>query len=184
MIPFDAFEAVGYEERERVAFVTMNRPDVYNAFNYRMQQELKPVWRSARRNDDVRCLVLTGAGTKAFCTGIDRNEAMGHWETDADAAGKAAVQIGSGATATPGTSMIRAETSGRSESTCWKPVIAAVKGMACGGAFYMLGEVEFVIAADDRRRSSTRTHLRDDGASSSRCTCSRRCRSTRSCGWR
>src|SRR4030095_11465890 len=31
----------------------------------------------------------------------------------------------------------------------WKPVIAAVQGMACGGAFYMLGEVEFIIAADD-----------------------------------
>ena len=32
---------------------------------------------------------------------------------------------------------------------CWKPVIAAVHGMACGGAFYMLGEVEFIIAAED-----------------------------------
>jgi enoyl-CoA hydratase/carnithine racemase len=31
----------------------------------------------------------------------------------------------------------------------WKPVIAAVQGMACGGAFYMLGEVEFIIASDD-----------------------------------
>ena len=74
----------------------MNRPDVHNAFNYRMQQELKTVWRSARHNDDVRCLVLTGAGAKAFCTGIDRQEAMGHWTEDEDQAGKAGVAVGSG----------------------------------------------------------------------------------------
>ncbi|HEY3833845.1 MAG TPA: enoyl-CoA hydratase/isomerase family protein [Acidimicrobiia bacterium] len=148
MIPFDAFETVHYEERDGVAFVTMNRPDVYNAFNYRMQQELKTVWRSARRNDDVRCLVLTGAGSKAFCTGIDRNEAMGHWETDADAAGKAAVPIGSGATATPWHFDDPGENIGPKSNDLWKPVIAAVNGMACGGAFYMLGEVEFIIAAE------------------------------------
>ena len=45
----------------------------------------------------------------------------------------------------------------------WKPVIAAVQGMACGGAFYMLGEVEFIIAADDAVVLRPARHLRDDG---------------------
>ncbi len=148
MIPFDAFETLQYTERDGVAFVTMHRPEVHNAFNYRMQQELKSVWRSARHNDDVRCLVLTGAGTKAFCTGIDRQEAMGHWLDDADAAGKARVPVGSGTSATPWHFDDPGENIGPKSNDLWKPVIAAVNGMACGGAFYMLGEVEFIIAAE------------------------------------
>ena len=75
------YETIIYEEVEGVAWVTLNRPDVHNAFNFQMQRELKDVWRSLRSNDDVRCVVLTGAGEKAFCVGIDRNEAMGNWES-------------------------------------------------------------------------------------------------------
>jgi len=44
-----------------------------------MQGELHELWRGLRRNDDVRCIVLTGAGDKAFCTGIDRAETMGDY---------------------------------------------------------------------------------------------------------
>ena len=72
------FETLLYEEIDGVAWVTMNRPEVHNAFNFAMQAELKSVWRGMRHNDDVRCAVLTGAGEKAFCSGIDRAETMGH----------------------------------------------------------------------------------------------------------
>ena len=95
-----------------------------------------------RRHDDVRCVVLTGAGEKAFCTGIDRMEQMGgdtDETTDDDV-------VGSGETPfmfnDPGDNI------GPKSCDLWKPVIAAVNGMACGGAFYMLGEVEFIIAAE------------------------------------
>jgi len=70
-------ETLLYSEKAGVAWVTLNRPEVYNAFNLRMQAELRQVWRSLRRNDEVRVVVLTGAGDRAFCTGIDREEAMG-----------------------------------------------------------------------------------------------------------
>jgi len=131
------YETLLYEEDgEGVAWVTLNRPDVHNAFNVRMQQEVHEVWRNLRRNDDVRCIVLTGAGEKAFCTGIDRTETMD------DGGG----EVGAGSTPfmfdDPG------ELIGPKTSDLWKPVIAAVNGMACGGAFYMLGEVEFIIAAE------------------------------------
>ncbi len=63
------FETLGYEESGGVAWVTLNRPDVMNAFNTTMQRELRSVWRWLRRHDDVRVVVLTGAGDKAFCTG-------------------------------------------------------------------------------------------------------------------
>jgi enoyl-CoA hydratase/carnithine racemase len=148
IIPPAEFEALTYSERDGVAWVTMNRPDVYNAFNYRMQLELKSVWRAARFNDAVRCLVLTGTGEKAFCTGIDRNEAMGHWSEDESQAGRAAVPIGGAGTDSPWHFDDPGENIGPKSNDLWKPVIAAVNGMACGGAFYMLGEVDFIIAAD------------------------------------
>jgi enoyl-CoA hydratase/carnithine racemase len=134
------FETIDYDEADGVAWVTLDRPEVHNAFNAQMTRELQALWRGLRRNDDVRCVVLTGAGEKAFCTGIDRMEQM-----DA-AADPDAQMVGSGATPfhfdDPG------EYIGPKSNDLWKPVIAAVNGMACGGAFYMLGEVEFIIAAE------------------------------------
>jgi enoyl-CoA hydratase/carnithine racemase len=136
------FETLAYEEREGVAWVTLNRPDRLNAFNSQMQRELHGLWRGLRRHDDVRCVVLTGTGEKAFCTGIDRMEQMGgdtDESTDPDV-------VGSGST--PFMFNDPGDLIGPKSADLWKPVIAAVNGMACGGAFYMLGEVEFIIAAD------------------------------------
>lgn len=120
-----------YEENDGVAVVTLNRPDVYNAFNMQMCDELSALWREIQADDAVRCVVLTAAGEKAFCTGIDRTEIPSDGgefvaETYED----------------PGAKL------GPKSNDLFKPVIAAVQGMACGGAFYMLGEAEFIIAAD------------------------------------
>lgn len=120
-----------YEENDGVAVVTLNRPDVYNAFNMQMCDELSGLWRDLQTNDAVRCVVLTAAGEKAFCTGIDRAEASTQgFEVDLDTFEDPGAKLGPKA------------------NELYKPVIAAVQGMACGGAFYMLGEVEFIIAAD------------------------------------
>jgi enoyl-CoA hydratase/carnithine racemase len=135
------YEALLYGEADGVATVTLNRPDQYNAFDLTMQRELRDVWRSLRGNDDVRCIILTGAGDKSFCTGIDRGEAMNPdhtWPEDALV----------GSTGTPFQFDDPGDRIGPKTNDLWKPVIAAVNGMACGGAFYLLGEVEFIIAAD------------------------------------
>lgn len=143
------YETLRYELTDGVAWVTLNRPEVHNAFNFRMQAELKDVWRHARHDDDVRCLVLTGAGEKAFCTGIDRNEIMGDWDDEGAVGTKSATGGGQTGTATPWHFDDPGDNIGPKTNDLWKPVIAAVNGMACGGAFYMLGEVEFVIASDN-----------------------------------
>src|SRR5262252_2401116 len=95
MTTFQDFETISYDEGDDgVAVVTLNRPDVHNAFNSLMQRELHTLWRGLRRHDDVRCVVLTGAGDKAFCTGIDRMEQMGGERddsTDADIVGSGGV---------------------------------------------------------------------------------------------
>ncbi|MGD0379683.1 MAG: enoyl-CoA hydratase/isomerase family protein [Acidimicrobiales bacterium] len=161
------FETLGYEESGGVAWVTLNRPGVMNAFNTTMQRELRSLWRWLRRHDDVRVVVLTGAGEKAFCTGIDRSEALAEGPRPGRSRGAASGEPGASGTADPepggpepgesihigsGTTPFMfddpGDNLGPKSNDLWKPVIAAVNGIACGGAFYMLGEVDFMIAAD------------------------------------
>ncbi|MHB8341566.1 MAG: enoyl-CoA hydratase/isomerase family protein [Mycobacteriales bacterium] len=118
------------EITEGVAWVTLNRPEVHNAFNTAMARELRSVWRAFRSTDAVRAIVLTGAGEKAFCTGIDRTETF------------------SAAPSTPFHFDDPGDYLGPKSCDLWKPVIAAVNGMACGGALYMLGEVDIIVAAE------------------------------------
>ena len=123
------FETLGYEQENGVAWVTLNRPERHNAFDLTMIDELHGLWRDLRHDDDVRCVVVTGAGDKAFCTGMDRGmdvpQPSSPYMIDDP--------------------MLKI---GPKFSDLWKPVIVAVNGMACGGAFYLLGECEFVIAAE------------------------------------
>jgi enoyl-CoA hydratase/carnithine racemase len=143
------YETLLYDETDGLAWVTLNRPEVHNAFNVQMQQELKALWRGLRQDDDVRCVVLTGAGERAFCSGIDRSETMGHWESLDDVRAAASGTTGaSGASSTPWHFDDPGENIGPKSNDLWKPVVAAINGMACGGAFYILGEVDIVIAAE------------------------------------
>jgi enoyl-CoA hydratase/carnithine racemase len=148
------FETLGYEETDGVAWVTLNRPAVHNAFNFAMQRELRDLWRWLRRHDPVRVVVLTGAGDKAFCTGIDRTEVLGDDtgtpppDPAAHGPGAAGDAVHVGAGSTPFMFDDPGDYLGPKSNDLWKPVIAAVNGLACGGAFYLLGEVDFIIAAE------------------------------------
>ena len=135
-------ETVKVSHDDGVAWVTLNRPDVHNAINQRMQDELRGLWTEFRYDDDVRCVVLAAEG-RSFCTGIDRAEAISEENNAMMAAGKHPGYPTAWMYDDPGRDV------GPKACDLWKPVIAAVQGMACGGAFYMLGEVEFIIASDD-----------------------------------
>jgi enoyl-CoA hydratase/carnithine racemase len=122
-------ETLRFDVEDGVATITLNRPERLNSFNTTLTRELHDRWSALRFEDEVRAVVLTGAGDRAFCTGIDRGDVIpqpsGPWMMD-----------------DPGLAL------GPKSADCWKPVIAAVNGMACGGAFYMLGEVETILAAE------------------------------------
>ena len=125
----DKADPVLFETDGAVAWVTLNRPDRHNAFDESLATALRDVWRELRFDDSVRAVVVTGAGDKAFCTGIDRD-----WNVPQPSS---PFMIDD-----PGLLL------GPKSADLWKPVIAAVNGMACGGAFYILGEVESIVAAD------------------------------------
>ncbi|MEU6666428.1 enoyl-CoA hydratase/isomerase family protein [Streptomyces sp. NPDC046727] len=110
-----------------VAVVTLDRPERLNAIDLAMVRELADVWRALRFDDSVRAVVLTGSGERAFCTGIDRDAVVPQ----------------------PSSPYMQDDPLldvGPKANDLWKPVVGAVEGMACGGAFYLLGECDFLIA--------------------------------------
>lgn len=123
----------------KVATVTLDRPEAYNAFSPTMQRELKATWRGFRTNDDVNAVILTAAGDKSFCVGIDRNEAE---FTNMAGTDNLYGTSNNFMYDDPGDDL------GPKSCDLWKPVVCAVNGMACGGAFYMLAEADIIIAAD------------------------------------
>ena len=66
--------AVKYEQKEFIAYITLNRPDALNAFDYDMLGELQKIVESIRIHPDIRLVIITGAGHKSFSVGADLKE--------------------------------------------------------------------------------------------------------------
>ncbi len=124
-----SYECLLYEVADGVATITLNRPESLNAFSPTQISELADVWRRLRFDDAVRVAIITGAGERAFTTGID-------------------LTFGYDQPVSPVTHDDPMVPIGPKSCELWKPVIAAVNGMACGGAFYILGQVEMIVAAE------------------------------------
>ena len=69
-----AFENLLYEKRNGIAYVTINRPDKLNALNRKVMQELAECFQDIEKDHEVRSVILTGTGEKAFVGGADINE--------------------------------------------------------------------------------------------------------------
>src|SRR5438132_8077576 len=106
------YNAILLERDGHVAAIRLNRPEKHNAINAEMSAELIECLDALEADDDVRVIVLTGAGEKAFCAGADMAEAVGTaGDSRRDAAARAAIRL------------LRVR----------KPTIAAVNGYAYGG---------------------------------------------------
>ncbi len=132
------FETITVTFDGNVAWVALNRPEVLNAFNLQMQNEIRTTWRAFREIDDVHAIVLTGTGEKSFSVGIDRDGEMSALEDNENLYGTSNNYMYDD----PGDEL------GPKSCDLWKPVICAVNGMCCGGAFYFLAECDIIIAAD------------------------------------
>jgi len=72
------FENINYEKMGALAFVTVNRPKVLNALNMATMEELRTAFHAIKSDAEVRVVILTGAGEKAFVAGADIGELAKH----------------------------------------------------------------------------------------------------------
>lgn len=131
------------DKRDGIATVTLNRPDKRNAFSPEMLVRLCDAWADIAQDDNVRVVLLTGAGDKAFSSGGDLGSVIplmmrtrkpeGEWEERFAADRK---QLGA--------AILR-------NATFFKPIVAAVNGHAHGGG------AEFLLSTDVRIMSSEAT---------------------------
>src|SRR6478609_1092141 len=124
------FTTITFEVVDHIATVTLDRPQVMNAFDQPMLDEFAAVWHTCRTDDDIRVVVLQANGDRAFSSGVDRVDGRfrhpNPWSED-----------------DPGHFL------GAKQNRVWKPLICAVNGIAAGGAFYWLAEADVIICSDD-----------------------------------
>ncbi|TDC78894.1 enoyl-CoA hydratase-related protein [Actinomadura sp. 7K507] len=126
------YETILYEVADRVARITLNRPEARNALSDRMTDELLEAFERAKADPDVRVIVLTGSGDRAFCAGADLGG------------------LSENGLASPGA--IRESAPFRLFTAfpkLGKPIIARLAGHAVAGGLGLAAACDLVIAADD-----------------------------------
>ena len=136
-----AWETIRYAAVEGVATVTLDRPDVFNAMNEPMRRELTECFTRLAVDDDVRVIVITGAGERAFSAGADIREFV-----------------------QPPVPVRFREERKRVDfravmDRCPQPIIAAIRGYALGGGLELALACDIRIAAEDAQLGLTEISL-------------------------
>jgi enoyl-CoA hydratase len=127
------FENVTLEVQDRIATITVNRPDKLNALNHDTIVELGAAFRAARDHGEVRGIIITGSGAKAFVAGADIAELAKMGPVDGIDVSRMGQQVF------------------REIELSRKPVIAAVNGFALGGGCELAMACHLRIAAENAR---------------------------------
>ncbi len=118
-----AYEAIIYEKKNKVAYITLNRPEALNAWNNAMNEETNDAFLDADNDNDIYVIVLTGKG-RAFQSGADVKEMA------KEARSRTVRGIGA---------------AGRAQ----KPVVCAINGICCGAGLILLGGCDVIICSDN-----------------------------------
>ena len=127
------FNTLLYELKNSVLTITLNRPESYNALNEAMKKELNDAFRQAEKDDNVRCVVLRGAGEKAFCSGQDLKEHSGSKRSLKESLEKSYNPLI------------------RKMRSIEKPVIAMINGVAAGAGLSIALACDMRIMADSAK---------------------------------
>jgi len=126
------YEDIRYDKADGIARITINRPEVRNAFRPLTVKEMRAALDNARNDDTIGVVILTGEGEKAFCSGGDQK-----------VRGEAGYADGEGV------HRLNVLDFQREIRTCPKPVIAMVAGYAIGGGHVLHMMCDLTIAADN-----------------------------------
>jgi naphthoate synthase len=132
------YEDIVYEKAEGIAKITINRPEVRNAFRPRTVKEMQRAFADARDDGEVGVVILTGKGPDAFCSGGDQR-----------------VRGAGGYVGEDGIPRLNVLDLQRQIRTLPKPVVAMVAGYAIGGGHVLHLLCDLTIAADNARFGQT-----------------------------
>jgi E-phenylitaconyl-CoA hydratase len=113
-----------------ILHVTLNRPDRLNAVDRPMRAELVAFWESVKRRADLRCVVVTGAGSRAFCVGMDLKSLVDDGGFP-EVPEKLADHVG--------INPLRHQV--------WTPLVVAVNGVCTGAGLQLVADADYVIAS-------------------------------------
>ncbi len=139
----ESFTDVHYEIAEGMAKITINRPDVHNAFRPETLAELQSAFSMARDDDRVGVIIFTGAGNEAFCSGGDINVRGDDGYIGSDALGKKGIGR---------LNVLDLQIQIRRTP---KPVVAMVAGWAIGGGHVLHVVCDLTIAAENAKFGQT-----------------------------
>jgi len=125
-----------------IAVVTLNRPDAMNALSRALRRELATAMRAVDADDRVRCVILTGAGERAFTAGLDLKE-LGSDTSNLGAANADSAE----------------ENPVKAIEQCRKPVIGAINGVAITGGFEVAIACDILIASTNARFADTHARV-------------------------
>ena len=135
-------EEITYIVEKRVAWITINRPEKMNALTPdHMTEDLPAVWQRYKADDSADVAVVTGAGDKAFCSGVDVRAVAEQQARGEDSAKKAS----------------RSYLLSPLANEVWKPVIAAVNGACAGIAMNLVADCDLVVASETAYFMDART---------------------------
>jgi naphthoate synthase len=131
-IPSGNYSDIKYEKWDGIAKITINRPQVRNAFRPLTVDEMRHALQDARHDPDIGVIILTGEGKEAFCSGGDQK-----------------IRAHSGYSDEKGAEKLNVLDFQREIRTCPKPVIAMIAGYAIGGGHVLHVVCDLSIAADN-----------------------------------
>ena len=136
------YETITYEKRDRVVYITLNRPRILNAYNDAMAEELNDAYFELDADPDAYVAILSGAG-RAFCSGADVRQRQLRTREEL-------VKLG-------GPAGRNARGLGLTQTVNWKPVIAAIHGYAYGAGWGLAVAADIIVAAEGTRCQITET---------------------------